>query len=160
MKVKTVYYDDLLNDEFSGTKIRRIPLPKKFKFVHKNPFWKACAWFVYYGLAVPILWFVGKIGWGVKVYGRKNLKLLASSRRLSCMATTPRSSMAGAGSALVLARKADLRGRQYGFPLDQRTAEFHHDARLLADPGPRANTSMLLKRSGQNPLCSAKSRAS
>lgn len=76
MKVKTVYYDDLLNDEFSGTKIQRIPLPKKFKFVHKNPFWRACSWLVYYGLAVPILWLVGKIGWGVKVYGRKNLKLM------------------------------------------------------------------------------------
>ncbi|OPZ34609.1 MAG: hypothetical protein BWY98_01011 [Tenericutes bacterium ADurb.BinA155] len=76
MKVKTVYYDDLLNDEFSGTKIKRLPLPKKFKYVHRNPLYRAIAWLVYYGLAVPILWLVGKIGWGVKVYGRKNLKLL------------------------------------------------------------------------------------
>jgi 1-acyl-sn-glycerol-3-phosphate acyltransferase len=27
-------------------------------------------------LAVPILWVVAKLGWGVKIYGRKNLKLL------------------------------------------------------------------------------------
>jgi 1-acyl-sn-glycerol-3-phosphate acyltransferase len=76
MKVKTVYYDDPLNDEFSGTKIKRLPLPKKFKFVHKNPLWRACSWFVYFVLAVPILWVVAKLGWGVKIYGRKNLKLL------------------------------------------------------------------------------------
>ena len=73
---KIVYYDDLLNDEFSGTHIKRKPLGNHFKYIHKNFFWKIFSYLIYYALALPILWVVSKIGWGVKVVGRKQLKKL------------------------------------------------------------------------------------
>src|SRR5574344_1421890 len=73
---KIVYYDDLLNDEFSGTHIKRKPLGKRFKYIHRNPLWKFLSYLIYYTLALPILWCVSKIGWGVKVVGRKQLKKL------------------------------------------------------------------------------------
>jgi len=76
MKVKTVYYDDALADDFAGTKISQLPFYSKFKYIHKNIFWRACSWFTYYVIALPILWIVGKIGWGVKTKGRNNLREL------------------------------------------------------------------------------------
>lgn len=71
---KVVTYADPLNDDFAGTKIKRIPLGPKFKYVHKNIFWRFFATIIYHGLALPILWLVSKIGYGVKVYGKKNIK--------------------------------------------------------------------------------------
>ncbi|MFA6620654.1 MAG: 1-acyl-sn-glycerol-3-phosphate acyltransferase [Bacilli bacterium] len=73
---KIVYYDDLLNDEFSGTHIKRKPLGNHFKYIHRNWLWKFFSYFFYYCLALPILWLVSKLGWGVKVVGRKQLKKL------------------------------------------------------------------------------------
>ena len=64
MKVKTVYYNDLLNDEFSGTKIKRKPLGPRFKYVHKNPFFCFFAFLFYRVVAIPLFFFVSKIGYG------------------------------------------------------------------------------------------------
>ena len=76
MKVKTVYYNDLLNDEFSGTKIKRKPLGPKFKYVHKNPFFRFFAFVFYRIIAVPLFFVVSKIGYGVKVLGKTNARSL------------------------------------------------------------------------------------
>ena len=48
---KIVYYKDPLNDEFSGTKIKRKPLPEHYKYVHKNIFYRAFAlvWEIHFG---------------------------------------------------------------------------------------------------------------
>ena len=71
---KVVTYTDPLNDDFAGTKIKRIPLGPKFKYVHKNIFWRFFATIIYRAFALPILWCVAKIGYGVKVYGKKNIR--------------------------------------------------------------------------------------
>lgn len=76
---KVVYYDDLLNDEFSGTKIKRVPLPKNYKYVHKNPFYRALSWFLYYIIAYPIVKLVVFVGYRVKVKGKRNLRHLRHS---------------------------------------------------------------------------------
>ena len=76
---KVVYYDDLLNDEFSGTKIKRIPLPKNYKYLHKNPFYRALSWFLYYIIAYPIVKLVVFLGYRVKVKGKRNLRHLRHS---------------------------------------------------------------------------------
>jgi len=72
-KQRVYYYEDPLKDDFAGTKIKKRPLPKKYKYVRKNPIWVFFSFLIYYVIAVPIFWLVSKIGWGVKVYGRKNL---------------------------------------------------------------------------------------
>lgn len=74
---KVVYYNDLLNDDFAGTRIKEKPFPKKYKYIHKKNFlWNLTAFLVYFIVAVPVLWITGKIMSGVKVKGRKNLKKL------------------------------------------------------------------------------------
>ena len=72
---RIVYYENLLEDEFSGTKIKRIPLGDRYKYVHTNIFHRAFSWFLYYFLAYPILYWFGKIVYHVKVYGKKNRRL-------------------------------------------------------------------------------------
>ena len=76
---KIVYYDDPLNDDFAGNGIDKKPLPKKFKYVHKNPFYWFGSLLVYWLIAKPILWLVGKIGYGIRVQGKKNLRKIRLS---------------------------------------------------------------------------------
>lgn len=71
---KIVYYDDALNDEFSGTKIKRKPLPDNYKYVNRNIFYRAFAWFFYYLIALPILFFVMKFIFHYKVKGNKRIR--------------------------------------------------------------------------------------
>lgn len=74
---KTIYYKDALNDDFAGTKIKQKPLPKNFRYVSKNPFFRFFAMLIYRVIAMPILWIASKIGWSVKVKGKKNAKKVA-----------------------------------------------------------------------------------
>ena len=74
MKAKRiVYYEDALNDDFAGTKIKRRPLPAKYKFHSRNPVFNFFSVLLYYLLAWPIIFLVLKI-MRVKVVGKKNLK--------------------------------------------------------------------------------------
>ncbi len=74
---KTVIYHDALNDDFAGTNIKQKPFPKKFKYIHPhNPVWFLFSALLYYVIAVPLFFLVSKIGYGVKVKGRKNLRRL------------------------------------------------------------------------------------
>ena len=42
-KEKIIYYNDLKNDDFSGTNIKIKPLKDSYKYLHKNPLWQiAC----------------------------------------------------------------------------------------------------------------------
>ena len=69
------YYSDALNDDFAGTKIKETPFPEKLKYIHpKNFLWNFCSWFIYFVVAIPVLWIVGKIMYNIKVVGKKNLK--------------------------------------------------------------------------------------
>ena len=72
--VKTAYYTDPLNDEFSGNKIEHRPLPADYKYIHKNPFYRATAWFLYYLILYPIAWIAYKVFLGYCVKGNKRIK--------------------------------------------------------------------------------------
>ena len=72
---KTIYYDNLLEDEFSGTKIKRKPLPENYKYYRKNPFYRAFAWFVYYLIAFPIIYLVVRF-YGYRLKGAKKMRKL------------------------------------------------------------------------------------
>ena len=71
---KVVYYTDPLKDEFSGTKITRVPLGK-FTYVPKNIFWNAASFFVYWVIAFPLIWIFTRFLF-VKVKGKKNRRAL------------------------------------------------------------------------------------
>ncbi len=75
MKVKkTIYYDDPLNDDFAGGSFHYKPLPKNYRFFRWNPIYWVFQEMIYYVIAIPILWLVGKIFWGYRVVGRRKLK--------------------------------------------------------------------------------------
>ena len=42
---KVIYYSDELKDEFAGVSRSGYEVPKKYKYVHKNIFWRALAFF-------------------------------------------------------------------------------------------------------------------
>ena len=75
MKIKkTIVYSDPLNEDFSGSKFKNVPLPKKYKFFVWRPIYWVFQEFLYYVIAVPVMWIIGKIGWGFKVKGKRKIK--------------------------------------------------------------------------------------
>lgn len=73
---KVVYYTDLLNDDFAGTGLETKPLKANYHYVNKNPVYKFFSYLIYFLIAFPILYVVGKVWRGVRVKGKKNLKVL------------------------------------------------------------------------------------
>ena len=73
---RVVYYEDPLNDDFAGTKIKRRALPKNYKFHSRNPFFRALSFFLYYIIALPLIFIFLKLFMRVKVVGKKNIKKL------------------------------------------------------------------------------------
>ena len=73
-KTKIIYFQDELNDDFAGTKIKTKTVDKNFKFVHKNPIWRFCSFLVYYVIAIPVVAFFCLIVKKVKFVNRKAIK--------------------------------------------------------------------------------------
>lgn len=74
-KKKTIYYKDLLNDDFAGTKsFKYKPLPKNFKFYHKSPIYWFFSGFVYYIIAIPLFWIVGHLIYGFRIRGKRKFR--------------------------------------------------------------------------------------
>lgn len=76
MARKTIYYRDPLDDDFAGTKINTKTVPADFPFVVRNPFWVVLEFICYRLIATPLVWLIGKIGFGLKIRNRKALKRL------------------------------------------------------------------------------------
>ncbi len=72
--VKTIYYEDELNDDFASTKIARKPLPKNLKFYHKNIIYRFLSDCLYYVIAAPLVWLYVKLVYGAKIVGKKKWK--------------------------------------------------------------------------------------
>lgn len=73
---KVVYYTDELNDDFAGTSISAREVGEDYKFVNRNPIWRAAATFFYRGIATPIVYLVCKLGYGLRIKNRKAIKKL------------------------------------------------------------------------------------
>ena len=58
---KVVYYDDEQNNDFAGTDINQSVVDEKFKFIHTSAAWKVCAFFAYYCVALPLVWFLERV---------------------------------------------------------------------------------------------------
>ena len=71
---KTIYYEDELNDEFSGVVRNTIKIDGDFKYINKNPLWNLGAFFAYRIIMVPFAFFYTKIKFHHKVVNRKCLK--------------------------------------------------------------------------------------
>ncbi len=73
-KQKIIYYNDLKIDDFSGTNITVKPLSPKYKYVHKNIFWRLLANFVYYCIAKPVLFLLVKIIYHQRFGNKRKIK--------------------------------------------------------------------------------------
>ena len=73
---KTFVYSDELNDDFarSNGKIKKKKIDAEYKYVTKNPVWKAGAFVVYRLLATPIGYLSMKFGYGLRIENRKAIK--------------------------------------------------------------------------------------
>lgn len=74
MKQRVQYYSDLLNDDFSNTDIEATTLPKTFKYVRKNLFWRMLANFIYFLIAKPALFIANKIRYHHRFANKKLIK--------------------------------------------------------------------------------------
>jgi len=71
---KTIYYRDLLNDDFAGTKITTQHLDENFVYIHRNILWRIASFFIYYFVAIPVLFLTAKLALGVKINNRKAIR--------------------------------------------------------------------------------------
>jgi len=70
---QVIYYNDELNDEFSGSKIKPKEISANYKYINKNPIYKFFSFIAYRIIATPIA-FMYKWFRGVKYVNRKVLK--------------------------------------------------------------------------------------
>lgn len=76
---KIIYYSDELNDDFAGNDIKTAKVGKEFRFIHTNPLWKAAGFFLYYVIAVPLVWLFMKLWHGLKYENKKAIKKVKKS---------------------------------------------------------------------------------
>lgn len=69
--MKTYYYSDMLNDDFSSASIKTEKVEKDFKFLNRNPIWNTAAFLAYYFIALPIVFLYDKIVFGLKIVNRR-----------------------------------------------------------------------------------------
>ncbi len=71
---KIYYYSDPLNDDFSGTQIKQIPIDENYKFVRNSFFYRVGAFILTFMIGLPILYLILVFKHGIKVKNRKVLK--------------------------------------------------------------------------------------
>lgn len=76
---RIIYYKDPLNDDFAGTQINQKKVDDNFVYVHENKLWRLCSSIFYFGIALPMLFFVVKIKRHVHVKNRKVLRKVRKS---------------------------------------------------------------------------------
>ena len=74
MKQKTIYFEDELNDEFSGIVRNTIKIDGDFEYIKKSSLWNLTSFFVYRIVMVPVAWLYTKIKFRHKVVNKKVLK--------------------------------------------------------------------------------------
>ncbi len=73
MEQKIIYYKDELNDEFSDAKIVPRKIDEKYKYFHRNPFWKILA-FLFNLIVLPIKFIYPKVKFRIKYIGKEKLR--------------------------------------------------------------------------------------
>lgn len=73
---RTIYYDDPLNDDFAGTNINTQNIGQEFPFLPASRLWRIVSWFLYYIIAIPIVFFYSLFIGGYRVRNQKALRKL------------------------------------------------------------------------------------
>ena len=78
MNQKIIYYQDELNDEFSGAKITPRTIDEKYKYVHKNPLWIFLA-LLFNWVMFPIKVIYPRVKFRIRYIGKEKLKAYKKS---------------------------------------------------------------------------------
>ena len=73
-KQKIIYYNDELNDEFSGAEIKPRKIDENYKYIHKNIIWNITAFFLQNILSLPIKYLYANIKLKIKYIGKEKYK--------------------------------------------------------------------------------------
>ena len=73
---KTVYYTDPLNEDFAENKIKTSSVGQDFLYLRRSLIWNGCARFLYYVIAIPIVYLISKLYLGVRFENRRAARKL------------------------------------------------------------------------------------
>ena len=74
MKTRTIYYSNEKTDDFASLGIKRKIVDEHFTFIHRGIFWKTISFILYYVIAIPLVFLINRVWFGVRIKKRKNLK--------------------------------------------------------------------------------------
>lgn len=74
MAKKVIYYDDELNNDFSGITRKDIKFSDDYKYIHKNIFYRFFAFIVYRIIMTPVAFIYTKLKFKIKFVGKEKLK--------------------------------------------------------------------------------------
>lgn len=74
MKERTYYYSDPVKDDFAGTDIKTVELPKDYRYFPKTFIRRGVAFVFYHILAVPLVVLMQEIVYAEKIVGRKKIR--------------------------------------------------------------------------------------
>lgn len=69
-----IYYQDELNDEFSGAEITPRVIDENYIYIHKNPLWNLCSLLVQNVFSMPIKVLYAKLKFKIRYVGKEKLK--------------------------------------------------------------------------------------
>ena len=76
MAKKTICYSDPIHDDFANNQIKTKRIPSDYPFVKRNPFWLTAEFIAYRLIATPLVWLIGKLGFGLRIKNRKVVRNL------------------------------------------------------------------------------------
>ena len=74
MERKIIYYDDEINDDFAGTGIKGCEVDGRYKYQHKSLLWRVLSGFLYYVIAIPIVFIIERVIFGVRFVNARALR--------------------------------------------------------------------------------------
>lgn len=79
MPPKTIYYQDPLTDDFATLNIRTREVGPTFPYLRSSLLWRLASSFLYYVVAVPIVFVISKVYLGLRFENRKVLRQLKNT---------------------------------------------------------------------------------
>lgn len=76
MPKKIITYRDPLHDDFANNNIQAKSIPADFPFALKGPGWAILEFLLYRLIATPLVWIIGKVGFGLRIKNRRVLRKL------------------------------------------------------------------------------------
>ena len=71
---RTIYYSDMMNDDFADNGIKRKKLPRDYQYISKDPLRKTADFMLHHFVATPIAYIFQKVVYCEKIVNRKVLQ--------------------------------------------------------------------------------------